>query len=367
MFHLTGRIYLEHEKWYNSKHDHVVLYENESNHPAARSVNFEFAKIPGFQTVLNEKHEGSEQQFWINILNHARNKKFVLFVDSSLYLKFQTQYWKSIFEDLSVENAYRLHKLFHVDKKLKKFLHTDRADAVAYDIDDNPFLNFEDFAKIYNEAPLIDAFVNLNKGDISFEYLLGNYFFDKNSPYAAAFKTKLKKLCWKIWFNDMEILRSELINSFYDIKRVITGINFNIEDIQSVDRVLTLEPSLRWMLDPDFHEGNIDYVRDNYNPELLINLAESFRESWDLKFLTDDPEIIKKVKIQDHILPTKKIFEEKYLELLEENIQKNFGCRFVDEFLRNKANQVLPCLIYDKVRNNETEQLAFLKLRRGQH
>lgn len=367
MFHLTGRIYLEHEKWYNSKYDHVVLYETESNHPAARTVNFEFAKIPNFQTILDEKHAGSEQTFWVNTLNHAKQSKFVIFVDAALYLKFQAQYWKSIFEELSTEDAYRLHKLYYVDKKLKKFLHTDRADAKAYEINDNPLLSFEDYSKIYNEAPLIDAFVQLNKGDISFEYLLGNYFFDKKSPYASAFKTKLKKLCWKIWFNDMEILRSELINSFYDIKKVIPSIQLNIEDIASVEKVLTLEPSLRWMQDPDFHEGNIDYVRDNYDPSLLENLATSFRDSWDLKILSDDLDILNKIKIQDHILPTRKVFEEKYLELLEENIQKNFGCRFVDEFLRDKSNQLLPGFIYDKVRTSQVDQLSFLKLRRGQH
>lgn len=367
MFHLTGRIYLEHEKWYNSKYDHLLLFENESNHPAARHVNFEFAKIPNFQTVLDQKHGGSEQQFWVDTLNHARNKKLVIFVDSALYLKFQCQYWKSIFEDLSTEDAYRLHKMYFLDKKLKKFLHTDRADAKATDTNDNQLLSYEDFAKIYNETSLIDAFVQLNKGDVSFEYLLGNYFLDQQSPYAPAFKTKLKNLCWKIWFNDMEILRSELINSFYDIKKVIPTIQFDIEDVASVDKIFINEPLLRWMQDPDFHDGNIDYVRDNYDPELLEKLATSFRDSWDLKILSDDLDILKKIKIQDHILPTKKVFEERHLELLEENIQKNFGCRFVDEYLRDKSNQLLPAFIYDTVRTNKFEKLSFLKLRRGQH
>lgn len=367
MFHFTGRIYLEHEKWYNSKYDHEILYTETSNHPAARTVNFDFAKLPSFKEVVDEKYEGSEQTFWEKTLAQAKNKKFVIFADSALYLRFQAQYWKSIFEDLSAENAYRLHKFYYQDKKLKQFLYVDRAGAKAHDIDDNPFLSFEDYAKVYNEAPIIDAFAQLNKGDVSFEYLLGNYFFDKKSPYAPAFKTKLKNLCWKIWFNDMEILRSELINSFYDINKVIPSVHLDIEDVTSFEEIFKKEPKLRWMQDPDFNEDNIDYVRDTYDSETLEDLAKSFRDNWDLKILSEDKEILSKIKIQDHILPTKKVFEEKYLELLDENIQKNFGCRFVDEFLRNKANQLLPCMIYDKARTNQTDQLSFLKLRRGQH
>lgn len=367
MFHLFNRIYLEHEKWYSSKYEYLFLFQSGGKHPLSRTVDFPFEEIPTFQHYLDDHCSGSEETFWQELINKPRKKKFVLYVDSELYFQFQLQYWKSIFENLSVKDAYELHKFYYLDRHLKKYLFHDRGDVTHSDFEENSFLNFSEFADRFDKVPVIEALALMHKGNVSFEYLLGDYYFDKKSKYAAAFQTKLKNLCWKIWFDDIEILRSEIINAFYDIKKVIPTAQFSLDDVISVDQFIRSEPCLSWILDKNFNEDNIDYIKDTYSQDVFIEFPKKFRQAWDLRISSTDPKILEKITIQDYHLPTEQLFEGKYIEILEDNIQKNFGCRFVDETLRNKANQLLPCFVYDKVRSGKTEELKFLKLRGSSH
>lgn len=366
MFHLFNRIYLEHEKRYHTKHDFLLVYEKEGQHPIARTSTFPFPPVPSFETHLNEKFEGSVEKFWIDLVTKPKEKKFFLFVDTVLFLKLKLQFWKSIFEELSVEDAYKLYKFDYLDSTLKRFMYRNQVGSF-YNDEETPLIPLIEFAQDYETVTVIECLANMHKGAVSFEYVLGDFFFDKNSLYALSFRTKLKNLSWKIWFNDMEILKSELINSFYDIHRVVPEFRFSIDEVESVEANIKAQPKLKWILDPEFHDENIDYVRDNYDPKIFIELAKSFREFWDLKIISDDPNILQKVEIQDKILPTSKIFNDQYFELLDENIEKNMGCLFVDEYLRDKANQLLPSFIYEKIRNGLTDELKFLQLRRGSH
>ena len=366
MYHLFNRIYLDHEKRYHTNHDFTLVYEKEGAHPISRQSSFPFPAVPSFRSYLKEKFNGSEEDFWKDLIMKPSTKKYFLFVDSNLLLNLKLQFWKSIFENLEAENAYKLYKFDCMDSTLKRFMYRNRVGSF-YDSSNEERIDYEEFKSRFEKTVTIKCLSEMDKSEVSFEYLLGDYFFNKNSQYSFAFRSKLKDLSWKIWFNDMEILKSELINSFYDINRVVPSFQFSLDDFSNLENMIIGHPQLKWMLDPEFHDENIDYVKNNYDPDLFIQLAKSFRDLWDLKILSNDPEILSKVQIQDKILPTEKLFKEQYFELLEENVEKNMGCLFVDEYLRDKANQILPSFIYEKIRNGSTEELQFLMLKRGTH
>jgi hypothetical protein len=61
------------------------------------------------------------------------------------------------------------------------------------------------------------------------------------------------------------------------------------------------------------------------------------------------------------VLTESTIFE-KWEELLMEDIKRNYGCIYTWKFFKEKGNQVLATYIYQKIRENKTQDLSPFRL-----
>lgn len=350
MFHLFDNVYLEHESRYSTKYYHYVLSSQGMKHPALRHTEGHIHNVIPFERFLKDDFGGSEEIFWNSIVENPKNRKLVLFVDDELLLRFQLAYWKSILKNPSVDNIYQLYSYHSLDTKLKRYLYVEESltHNPDYQLPD-PFKK-EVIAEMVNAISPIEVFQKMDKSRVGFELLLANHFLSEK--YRSSFMERLKELSWRAWFDDVEILRSEIINSFYDLKRIFPDASSVLPDVKLTEHFILSEPKLSWVLDPRFGDRDIDYVKKTYSKEMFMELGESI-----LKFMEG-----KDNKVEEHILPTEYVFEDRYEELLQKNINKRFGCLFVNDQLKQKTNQLLPLLVYEKVRENKVSELSFMEL-----
>lgn len=350
MFHLFDNVYLENEKRFFVKHHHYLLFSEHREHPAARYMEGPLLPIHPMQEMLDEQFNGSEEIFWKTITENPKERKLILFADDELFFRFKIAYWKSVLKTPTLENLFQLYMYDSLDRKLKQFSYVGDGLAINNENINVTPLSKEDFFKQAEAISSIKAFTDLDKSRVGFELLLANYFLTGN--YKSAFLDRLKVLSWRAWFDDVEILRSEIINSFYDMKRIFPAVSSTFTDANMTEHFILSEPRLSWILDPQISERDIEYVRRTYSKEIFIELGETV-----LRFMEG-----KNNNVEEHILPTKYVFEDRYEELLEKNIAKSFGCLFVNDQMKRKSNQLLPLLVYEKVRENKISDLSFMEL-----
>jgi hypothetical protein len=362
MFHLFNKVYLEHEKWFSTKYESVILANGDLPHPVTRLSGFKAVNVPKFKEYIQSEFSGEEDNFWKSLINQNPNIGYNIFVDQSLFDQLMLTYWKNIFKDLDVENAYLLYKFNFLNEKLKRYNRIDRADNIPSDWENNIPMTLEKFSPLFASAPRIPSLLKLDKGSVSFEYLMANYFFQPDGPCTEKFLRKLKDFSWQVWFSDVEIMRGEIINSFYDIRRIIPDADLDILSIESVENFIHTEPKLKWLLDPDFNINNLSYVIKTYPKEVFVELAQAMHQCWGFKYKLEEPQFENKTYENDYILPTTYVFEGRYVDFLMKSINESFGCVFVNDSLLDKANQLLPLFIYEKVRSAKIEDLKFLRL-----
>lgn len=350
MFHLFDNVYLEHESRYSTKYYHYVLSSQGMRHPALRHTEAHIHNVKPFEQFLQDDFKASENVFWNKISENPKNQKLVLFVDDELLLRFQIGYWRSILKNPSADNLYQLYSYHTLDMKLKRYLYVEDSLTNHQDYILPDQLSKEVFTEKVSSTPPIEAFQKMDKSRVGFELLLANHFL--TDKYRSSFLDRLKELSWRAWFDDVEILRSEIINSFYDLKRIFPHASSIFPDVKLTEHFILSEPKLSWVLDPRFGERDIEYVKKTYSKEMFLELGETILKCMEGK---DN-------NVEEHILPTEYVFDDRYEDLLNRNINKQFGCLFVNDQLKKKTNQLLPLLVYEKVRENKIPDLSFMEL-----
>lgn len=362
MVHLFYKVYLKHESQYDSNHDSYMLFCEKKDHPLKKILDIGDVQVPAFEEEFAEKFSSDYEKFWLFLIQKTK-ERFDFYVDSELLHKFLIQFWKSIFKNANANEIYKLHSFYILDSRLKSFLQNDFAFGFRSELQRNvSFLSYEQFEVIYNEMPTVNVLKHADKSAFSFEYLMANYFSNPESQYAKAFKEKVYRLAWKSWVNDTEILKAEILNAFYDIKKLIPSIDIDLSKPQQVEQYLLTNPYLSWMLDKDFNENNPDYIRRNYNKNIFIELHKNMHTSWGASSETVNKISEEKFFIDDQIMQTDLLFDEKYDEYLQKNIDKGFGCIFINDHLRHKSNQIFASYIYEQVRNKQLENLKGYEL-----
>lgn len=359
MFHLFNRVYLERKEFYNTNMPHLILFSEEGDHPISSQVSLDLDKIPGFGSYLEINHCGDIENFWKQLVEKPSKEGLVIFADQKLFISLQIQYWKSIFKKSNVKDVYKLYKFYFLDKKIKNILPTSQSD-IAQIVED--YLSEEEFHQLYDSIESSKVILSMDKSIVSFEYLLANYFLNEKGAYSLAFMERLKELSWKVFFDNIEILRWEILNSFYDLKKIIPGAELNFNDIASVEQFIQSELKLRWILDPAVCKRDIQYTLSTYPKEIFLDITREVGSAW-----VANPNIPSDVfrlilESEDHYQVIECVYESRYLDLLSKSISKNFGCIFVSDDFNNKANQILPLFIYDKKRTNQLTELEFLEL-----
>lgn len=362
MFHLFNKVYLEHELHFNSIGESITLAKEEKEHPVSLLAGMSIGRVLAFDDYLKEKHQGSLNDFWKFLINQSSERQFTVYTDSEIYLKLQFQFWRNIFADPGPDFLHFLYKFYYQDARLKEFKYVYRGlnrfgNKIAH------FKKFTDaeFRALYKEIEEIPALQAMDKSAVSFEYLMANYFYDKHSYYAPAFLTKLKDICWKKFFNDAEEMRSEIINSFYDINQIFPDLKITFEDYDEVENHIKKEPMLRWILDPEFNDRNIAYVLRTYPWDIFPKLQSEIDRVSRVKVTLRGKEI-KDIDVFNLASQTEQLFTGQYEKMLQDNIEKHFGCVFINNELSHKTNQLLAPYIYEQIRNQEWHKLAPFRL-----
>lgn len=348
MLHLFGRIYLEHEVFYNTKYDSVVLSTNEKPHPISEKIGEDFGRVQAFDELIKVNYQRDINLFWKKLFEE-REKKTIIYSNIELKNCLTIQYWKSIFENPSVDFVYQLYLTQHTDEEVKLLLNINRADNFKrLRPGDIAKLSLDEFEKIYNETQVVDYLKNCNKEDFSFELLLPSYFTNPESYLSLHFFHRLKKLCWRTWFSDLDSLRNDYLGSFFF---TLNQESFEWPEVREV--VLNLEMT-KSFLDPNFNPDNSHYILKNYKPDNFKDLYNAVTPFSD-RITTDNP--------WDNFCKfTDVIFEENYLLLLEKDIQNQKGCTFIRDHLVNESNQILASYIYENIRLNNKAKLERFRL-----
>lgn len=362
MLHLFNKVYLKHESMFETTSESIMARSERKAHPLAFLVSFEGAELPSFEEMLKDRYENSFDKFWTDLISISPDKKYSVFVDSKVLLELSLQYWKSIFKNPNVESLYRLYSFSILDNKLKSYLLKDSQVSSKKRFNESlHYISKEEFTEVFNNTPVIQCLVDLDKSVLGFENLLANYFATSSSKYKDAFKERLGDLAWASWFDDVQILRSELLTGFYDLNKLLPELKLDLSAPVSIEEEILKNKHLAWMLDPKFEESNMDYILRKYSKDIFVDLNKVMvfakGASHKKELLTDNQLFF---NYQVHL--TNLVFDEKFEEFLKQDIEDGFGCQLINDHLQHKANQLFVSFVYDKVRMNELDILKDYEL-----
>lgn len=343
MLHLFDRTYLEHEVFYNTKYYSLIISSVEKPHPISEKLGESFGKILSFPDYLSSEHQGDIDQFWLSLFQKDIGKKKIIFADSATYSDRHVEYLKSILQNPAPEFLFELYELQFADSEIKLLMNIDRGDNFArLRPGQTPKLSYEAFRGIYDKAPVIPSLRNKNKDDLGFELLLANYFLSPQSLLSTYFIQRLIRLTWRTWLSDVYSLRNDLLGSYFYLDPKLDIANF----MQS-------NPLVKCFIDPNFHESNSGYILKTYS-------ADTFKELHQLI----NPNIIGDDKNPWNNFGkfTELLFKEKYLELLDADIQNQKGCTYIRNHLANESNQLMASKIYELVRTSDKTKLEYFQL-----
>jgi len=357
MFHLFNNVYLDSFENYSTEKDYILISSFETRHPVSKRLNVEFDKVQSFDMHLKNHHGQSIQHFWAMLL--SKKNSFRIFCNNLLFHELQIQFWKSLYPKCSSSDIYKIYLFFYNDHKIKNHLHEiqlqiEPRDALYFFCDESTFSEF------FKKLEVIESISSMYKGQISFEYLLGHFSLNSGTHYKQDFIDRIAKLAWISWFNDFNAIRSDIMSSIYDLKKIYPKTNLHPVIGSNFYAQLLDDPETAWIFDPKFNINNLNFVKSKYSADLICNLTKKINEVWGYSFnrfnKNDEPIAF------DQLLFTELLYNEKYLEILNRDIAKGFGCLFVSEGLSHKANTFLACYIYDCIRNQTLDQISFLKL-----
>ncbi len=363
VFHLFGRIYLEHERFYSSKYESLALASETKDHPVSAFAGRSVGRIPAYDQYLQDEFGGNVDLFWRFLLQKDGTRPFLIYADTAVYQKIQFSYWKSIFADPNIETIHKLYQYYCMDAWLKSHRKIDRdANLFPHKFDHFKNKSPDEFQALYDIGEEIPALMSMDKSRVSFEYLLADSF-SSTTPYRKGFLEKLRAIAWKHWFDDAESKKSELLNSFLDIRSVCPDYKADPRDFENLEKNLRSEPKLRWIVDPDFNEANIPYVIRQYPAEIFLEISENYDNLQDVRVRLGENYERKRFINHDFVNATRLLYEDKIEDLLNLDIKRGFGCMFVGDTLQDKVNQVFTNAIYQMIRAGKTQGLQGYKLK----
>jgi hypothetical protein len=345
MFHLFNSVYLQFDfNFEPAGKDFILASDIFGNKPMTTVQNNEVYKSqPSFEDLIKYSFTG-EEDFWANLI--ARNKKVVVYVNPSQLYKLQIKYLKSIFQHASVHDLYKIHVSFIESIRLNSFVEDYRGrDIRKHKIltSINP-LSLQEFQELYNLIEVSKVLQNLDKTKLSFEYLLADYVYNKNSKYKSALLAKSEIIIWDNWFNELETLRCEILFGSLDLNKLDPNIELGIGTIEDA---LARSELLKWTVDADF-AYNREYIKTNYD-------YKTFSSLWDTVYSL--------YGVSEDMSETNElIFKSMYEELLTRDINRGFGCTYTGETFNEKSNQVFATYCYNIARTNDTSALASYRL-----
>jgi len=352
MFHIANRVYLEYDYKFHQQYPYIVASSRWKDHPITISKSELIAQVPSFQELLSERYNNNIETFWSSLLSETR--KLIVFVDPETMAKLQFQYWKSIFkDDIKAEDLHKLHASWIESNRLSSYYSLigswDRGTnswSKSNAFTELAIPTLADSTKLFNETVASNTIKSMNKSSISFEYLMAEFFHNNASNYKQELLKRIEFLTWDNWLDELEHLKYEIISGNIDAGKLDTSLRMSIGNIESE---LAKSDLLKWTVDPAF-TNDAEYIKANYDPQIFVNCYIKLAEVWQHDY--DDMSQLSRL-----------INEKQYEELLNRDVNRNYGCSYTRTRFFAKSNHVFATWCYDLKRKGQTSQLAPFVLR----
>ena len=353
MFHIANKFYLEYDYAFTNTYPYLVA---SSTWGTRNFVNIDLSapiSAVSFDDMITNEFDGDREQFWTTMI--AKDAKFVAYLDPDTITALQVQYWRSIFDNISVEDVHRLHNAWIDSEKLaNSFLPIGNYDADTSSwnrsnaINSLSYKTLAEITTIYNDNTASAVLQGLNKNNVSFEYLLADYYNDNSSPYAAKFLERVGYIAWDNWLDEINHLRYELVSLGLDIDAIDTDLTTSpgslISQIES-------SADLSWILDPQYED--LDYFKANYDHTKAMAAYETYATASGIDWETNHLSTL-----------STNIVAGNWTTVLTNDINKGTGSMFTKERFAGKMNSVFVSWVYKMVRAGTTANLSGYQLKR---
>lgn len=296
-----------------------------------------------FEDLIEESFKGNKESFWSKL--NERSNKLIVYVDQPTLYKLQLEYLKSIFNHASCKDLYKIHVSFVESARLRSYYAARKHDVRKSTILNTvSALTYVDFEELYNATEISKVLQRLDKSALSFEYLLADYVYNKNTKYKSALLSKVEVITWDNWFDELEQLRYEILFGSLDLNKLDPSLDLKIGTIE--DRLAQSE-TLKWAVDKNF-AYNRKYIKSEYD-------YNNFSPLWEKIYSIYSGE-------EDMSELNELINNNKYEELLLRDINRGFGCTYTGEMYKEKSNHVFATYCYQIARQEDKSELACYRL-----
>lgn len=346
MLQLFNNVYIRHESQYDSISPNILMFSSGVRHPLFQILGLsEEAEAPTQQLILDKFYKGSLEVFWTEMMAYPENSTLYITSDFKMMTEIMVQYWKSLFKNPTPEFLYRLHEFYVADSRFKSYVFHDSTSKRWKDVyKSHEFLKFEDFLQMYEKAPEIECIRKADKSKMrtGIEILLANGFYKPQSAYRQTLNEVVQKIAQELLVYDLDDLKAEILNGFYDIKKIVPSAHFEPEKLKDWENVIFAAPELRWIVDSKLEEGNVSYIRSVYGKDLFKNLFLRLGVS-------ESDTLVRRMCC---------VLEEDYEGFLRESLNSGFGSWLTLDHMRKKSNQLLMGYVQDLIRRNNIEKLS---------
>jgi len=348
MFHVFKDVYLDLDEAFTSlRYDAIVLSNRWTNmrflDPVAKMIH----PYESLQAFADVKTEGDMDAVWAHFYTFKPSTtRLVVYLKPAEYQALQIQFWKSILKNPTVDTVYALHKSFTQDRWFKSFFYDENPQQQARDAGRAlRVIPTTEFRRLYSETAISPFLNRMSKISLSFEYLLADYFRDPESTYESVVLNKVKRFTWSNWIQELEVLKADLLNGALDLNNVLpSGHKINTDDPGELFASISTNHYLKWIVDPNIHYSNPEYVEQSYDKEIFKHLYEAVLNLWEAG--EDMNELIDM------------IYSHQYAELLDRDVERGLGCVYTAGRYRMRANQVFASWIYGVKRSGDLSPLS---------
>jgi len=190
MFHLFDKIYITTDLVIDLNVDRVVISSTHGNQMLELLDKATYGELIAYGLSLDAVLEDTSFPALLQTLKNysqASNRKIVIYADDLNFSKFISIWFKSIFVNISVDNAWTLLSLY-IEKE--NFLMSSKEVSMSSYAELFPLMTYEEFSSNFSSATGYDL-ENISAG-LSVEIFLATYL--ANGSYKTELKTSIKHL-----------------------------------------------------------------------------------------------------------------------------------------------------------------------------
>lgn len=246
-----------------------------------------------------------------------------------------SQHWRTILNNDSNENREWLWETSRIDQELK---------------------GKNGFASQVHETSLETNF-SPDASDLSFEHVLASYILWPELC-ENVMKKKVEYLSWEQIIQEISVIRYEVNLLLFNRKiNQFLPSEYQIDHNENIEFQLYHNPLLNWIFDPEYSFSNVEYFKKHVNLEAIAHFYDSWMMARKATGRTEEAE----KELDNLTWITQGIIKGEWQKLLEANLNRNFGCVYLDNTMIEKGNQVWASALlrdYNRKDNTTASRLA---------